>query len=57
MNEKAKIQSMSDLMWTVEDESVDTERNTVVIIANCGGGGCCTCCCSVPNMFTKIICN
>lgn len=63
MNEKAKIQSMSDLMWTVEDESVDTEgRDTVSLSANCGGcsgcSSCCVaCCCDIPNIFTKFICN
>ena len=59
MNEKDKIQSISDLMWTVEDETVDNiqpAKSQVSLKANCGGGCCVACCCDIPSLVTQWIC-
>lgn len=60
------MDSIIDLIWSVEENDSETNGDIIIINANCGGnpGGCgsgpgtpIACCCSVPSFFTKWICN
>lgn len=57
MSGESKIQSISDLMWTVEEEPDAVANGGQTINMNCGPCCCAACCCSIPSIITKWICN
>lgn len=45
------MESLVDLMWTVEDDQFEPDGEVIMI--NCGGGGgCCAGCFIEPNRYT-----
>lgn len=58
----AMMESVVDLMWTVEGDEPPITILADDMSVNCGGGGgkpgcAIACCCSVPSIITKWLCN
>lgn len=49
------MESLTDLIWSVEEPEPTASDNASTIQINCGG--CVACCCSVPEIVTKWLCD